>query len=252
MIKLVDYQEWSSERQIVYGTNANTIDNKAYFDMNPVVVCQETHLANNDITVYFENNLNGGGRSFGSDMHEIVRQLYPNTVFDNCFEWCSGPGYIGFEILSHGICNNLWLGDIYRPSISAVEKTIANLPAKYKDKVSAIHLHCVDVIPDTLKFNLIVANPPHWNTLGETIASKIKFLDRVSADVGWEIHKNFFAQIKKNLAPGGIILLLESSYASGPDSFKEFIEQSGLKITRVFWKEDASDFYYLEIQHKDH
>jgi methylase of polypeptide subunit release factors len=251
MVKLIDYYQWSEERRLTYGTNTNTVDNKEYFSMYPAVECQDTHLLNNDITVYFDSNMNGGGTSFASIMPAVIRDLYPDTVFNNCFEWCSGPGFIGFDILSHGICNNLWLGDIYKPCITSIEKTIDHLPEKYKGKVEALHLHCIDVVPDTLKFDLVVANPPHWNTIGESMASKIKFLDRTSADSGWEIHKNFFRNIKKNLAPGGRIFLIEASYASGPDSFKEFIEQSGLKIIRVFWEESMNDFYYLEIQHKD-
>jgi len=251
-MKLVNYQEWSAERQSIYGTNTNTVDNKTYFFMNPSVLCDKTHVVNNDITVYFGRDMDGGGTSFAAEMHNVVRYLYPTRVFNNCFEWCSGPGYIGFEMLSRGICNNLFLGEIYKPCVTAIEKTMANLPDKYKNKVSVSHLHCLDVLPGNLEFDLVVSNPPHWNTVGETMASKIKFLDRTSADSDWAIHKNFFINIKKHLAPNGVILLLESSYASGPDSFREFIEAAELTITKVFWKEGANDFYYLEIQHKDH
>ena len=101
---------------------------------------------------------------------------------------------------------------------------------------------------DNLKFDLIVANPPHWDWTNETYISRLMSV-RVCDDPAWSIHRDFFSTIKKNLSADGIILLQEQSWASGPDTFREMIESSGLKITRCFHAETTPEFWYLEVQH---
>lgn len=61
------------------------------------------------IDVYFKQNLRGGGDIFGQDYLRIVKQL---GKVNRLFEWCSGPGFIGFSLLANGMCDSLCLADI--------------------------------------------------------------------------------------------------------------------------------------------
>ena len=241
-VEIIDYDQWCAERA--------HYDNKQHFDRDFIPKCDCVFTVNNDIAVYYDSFMDGGGTTFGQEIAPVIQTLYPGVVFNNCFEWCSGPGFIGFDILSRGICNNLWLGDIFKPALRAVEKTIEHLPEQYKNNtVATLHLQGTEYIPETLKFDLIVANPPHWNNKGETLAATIKFRDLRSSDNDWAIHTDFFKNIKRSLASNGKILLQEQSFASGPETFRKIIEQHDLKINRCFWNNNTSDYYYLEIQH---
>ena len=242
-LELIDYYQWSAER--------THYDNNQHFTRDFTPECDHKFTVNDDIIVYYDQFMDGGGTTFGQEIATILTKLYPNRVFNNCFDWCSGPGFVGFNILSRGICNNLWLGDIFKPSLRAAEKSIENLPEKYKkNTIATLHLQGIEDISETLEFDLVVGNPPHWNNKGETLATRTRFRDLCSTDNDWKIHGNFFQNIKKNLSADGIILLLEQSFSSGPDTFKKIVEQNDLEITRCFWTNITSDYYYLEVRHK--
>jgi len=105
-------------------------------------------------------------------------------------------------------------------------------------------------LDQSMQFDIIVANPPHFNRpvlqFDSDSVNSILF-----ADDDWQIHKNFFADIKKNLAPDGVILLQESYFGSCPQIFQGMIEKADLKISRyIDAKIDLYPVYYLEIKHK--
>ena len=66
-------------------------------------------------------------------------------------------------------------------------------------------------------------------------------------------HKEFFNNIKKNLAENGVIILQEQIFASGPKTFEKFITDGGLKIQDAYWEPkncaDNMHLYYLEVVH---
>lgn len=231
-----------------YDESLDIINNKEFYNNDSIPELNQTFLTN-DIIVYYSNELDGGGISFGQQISVVLKNLYPNRIFNNCFEWCSGPGFIGFNILSSGICQNLCLGDIFKPALQAVEKTVENLSPKYQDRVKTIHMHSVEQIAEDNQFDLIVSNPPHFNSDSGTVISKKIFNSRISDDAGWQVHKNFFKNIKKNLAPEGVILLQENTFGSGPELFEQDIKNNGLRISRCFWNGTDNRFYYLVIQH---
>ena len=76
----------------------------------------------NGIKVYYTKELDGGGAGFGQDYIDFVRSNFPRQ--ERIFEWCSGPGFIGFSLLAHGLCNTLCLADINPLAIQACLKTI--------------------------------------------------------------------------------------------------------------------------------
>ena len=74
------------------------------------------------LNVYYDSWMEGGGTWFGQEYIELIKQRYTRT-FEKCYEWCSGPGFIGFGILDHELCKKVCLSDIYEPAINQAVKT---------------------------------------------------------------------------------------------------------------------------------
>lgn len=227
-----------------------TTNNQDYFTQNDPIEF-DLQWVINDIEVYYHRWLNGGGNSFGTRYPAVINEIYNYHRFKNCFEWCAGPGFIGFNLLSAQICEQLYLADIYPPALLAIDKTVKNLPVKYQDTVHSAHIKGIQDLPKSWKFDLVVSNPPHWNPIDTMFTSmKPDPMNRISVDTGWKIHKEFFSHIGSHLADDAVILLQEHSHASGPEMFKSIIEESGLTITDCYWEEDKDNFYYLEVKQK--
>jgi methylase of polypeptide subunit release factors len=208
---------------------------------------------NKKISVYYDSWMDGGGMWFGIDYIQVIQQRYPGRKFDHCLEWCSGPGYIGFELLDHDVCERLCLLDIYQPAIDRANETIAKLPDQYQHHVSAYCLPAVSGLPITKQFDLVVANPPHFLECPGN-----ENIQRIKVDTKWSAHREFFVSIKQHLRPDGVILLQENQAGSllREQDFVKDIDAAGLKITAVFDSKhyydpnDHTQIYYIEIQHQ--
>ena len=205
------------------------------------------------ITVHYDSWMDGGGMWFGQDYISVIQQRYPKKTFNHCYEWCSGPGFIGFGLLDHGICECLCLSDIYKPAIDRVNQTIRNLPDQLQCHVGAYVTASVSELPITKQFDLVVANPPHFlQCPGDD------HMQRIKVDVNWAAHRDFFTHIKRHLTPNGVILLQENQAGSlnREQDFLPDIESAGLKVTAVFDSDryyapgDHTQIYYIEIQHQ--
>lgn len=213
----------------------------------------------NKIRVFYEESLNGGGITFGQEYIAIIKDKYPNRLFTKCYEWCCGPGFIGFSILDHGLCKSLCLSDLHDPAIQYAEITVSHLPNEFKGKVTTYLLKDIELLPDNEKFDLVVSNPPHYSiytppgidSWPEQISNNAR---RICLDIDWESHRNFFRHIKKHLLPNGIILLQENMHGSTLGAFSKSIRNAGLEVTDVFvsknWFNQSTDLqiYYIEIQ----
>lgn len=197
------------------------------------------------IQVHYHQELRGGGPFLAKKYCAILNKLYKHKTFENCFEWCAGPGFIGFELLSLGRCQNLYLQDIYFPAIESIKTTIDQNLDLCKNKVFYHHSASISDLPEDWKFDLVIANPPWFNSDLDHMEAKRwgKLPDpqcgvvRRGLDDGWKIHEDFYTHIKKHLTPNGTILLAESMHASGPDHFKSMIEENGLYINDCYWIE---------------
>ena len=69
------------------------------------------------VKVYYTKELDGGGAGFGQDYIDFIRGNFPPQK--RIFEWCAGPGFIGFSLLAHGLCKTLCLADINPLAINA-------------------------------------------------------------------------------------------------------------------------------------
>ena len=200
--------------------------------------------------VAYNSDEDGGGTWFGQEYVSIVQQRY-GRGFDRCLEWCSGPGFIGFSLLAHSLCEHLCLMDKHLPVAESIRQTTsANLCS---DRVDFYCLDNVADIPQHEIFDLIVANPPHYlQCPGDSN------YQRIAVDTEWQAHREFFANIGKHMHEHSIILLQENHAGSldGPNEFFGMIDRNGLKVTgywtspQHFDRSGPTQIYYLEIRQK--
>jgi len=192
------------------------------------------------IRVSYKNHLDGGGREFGQDFIPLLQQ-YRLPRQKRVFEWCAGPGFIGFSLLAHGLCETLCLADVNREAVQACERTIADNALS-----SRVSVYCSDnlrSLPPAEQWDLVVSNPPH-------------FIDEYHGnlrahDPGWRVHRDFFRTVAPFLKPGGVIVLQENNHGSTVETFRPMIEESGLTV--VFTSGDfpfrtaSHQYYYIGI-----
>ena len=205
-----------------------------------------------NIAVLYLDETDGGGTWFGQEYISVLTRIHPGRVFERAYEWCAGPGFIGFALLDHGICKTLCLSDLYDPVVELSKETARK--AQVADRVTSYLFRDLALLPVHEQFDLIVANPPH-EPFGTAIVHTADHGGRIEADPGWASHRNFFEHIGRHLAPEGIILLQENAKFGPIAQFRSMIESAGFTITSTFnspefYKPDSEcQIYYIEIQH---
>ena len=198
------------------------------------------HVRFAGIDISYRSELDGGGTEFGQQFIPFLKSRgMPKQ--QRTFEWCSGPGFIGFSMLGHGLCETLCLSDINPAAISSCGNTVR--VNKLSDRVSVYQSDNLKSIPSSEMWNLIVSNPPH-------------FVDRYEGDIrahdpDWQIHKNFFGMVSDHLAEEGVIVLQENNRGSTVETFGSMIEQSGHEIFFTHGDyptlTEESSFYFIGI-----
>jgi tRNA1(Val) A37 N6-methylase TrmN6 len=151
--------------------------------------------------------------------------------------------------LADGVCKNLHFIEMHGPAIDACKKTIEKMPNRFTGKVSITHASTLASLPDKIKFDLVVSNPPNFPLLlgNQLFNIPQNHHQRITLDRQWQTHKDFFAHIASHLEPDGVILLEEVYHV---DEFKPMIDKSGLKIKRMFAEKQDNVVWYLELTHK--
>lgn len=178
-----------------------------------------------DIDVCWLPELDGGGMGFGQDFVPIVSGMFGHV--DRVCELCAGPGFIGFSLLAHGLCNSLVLVDINPSAVAAAQETIRR--NGLEDRVT-LYLSdgLKDVSPEE-RFDLVVSNPPHFVS---PVGSSPSLL---SDDLDWNLHREFYADVARFLTPGGSVLFQENSEGALPEDFLPMIEAGGLETIQTLW-----------------
>jgi tRNA1(Val) A37 N6-methylase TrmN6 len=187
--------------------------------------------------VFYRDHLDGGGMDFGQDYLRLVPRLStrPRTVF----EWCAGPGFISFSLLAHGLCDSVCLADANPDAIEVCRMTIDE--NRLSDRVRLYHSDCLDVIPSTERWDLVVGNPPHSGTAqlhpwGPTA---------IYRDVDWILHDRFWRRVSNFLNPRAAVLIQENSDFSKVSDFAGMIEGNDLRIVHVSDCPANPNIYYL-------
>jgi methylase of polypeptide subunit release factors len=196
------------------------------------------------VRVSYKLHLDGGGSTFGQDFVPLLRRRGMPKVA-RAFEWCAGPGFIGFSLLAQGLCDTLCLADVNPEAVAACQRSIAR--NRLEAKVAVYLSDNLGDIPASEQWDLVVSNPPHF------IDSGIGHLRYHDPD--WRVHRGFFGTVARHLKPGGVVVLQESNAGSTPDTFTAMIADAGLRLVFV---QDAFDtrtvrphMYYLGIMRPD-
>jgi len=192
------------------------------------------------IAVHYKDHLDGGGRDFGLGYLALFRDLgMPRQP--RVFEWCAGPGFIGFALLGYGFCDTLCVADINPEAVEACRRTVAQ--NGLGDRVAVYHSDNLASIPPSEQWDLVVANPPHF---AERYPGELRLHDE-----NWRLHRGFFAAVGRFLKPGGVIVLQENNSGSTAETFRGMIEAAGLSIVFVHGCEDRrtpyTRVYYIGI-----
>jgi len=75
------------------------------------------------VQITFARHLDGGGSTFGQEFIPFL-QSRGMPVQPRAFEWCAGPGFIGFSLIGHGLCRTLCLADINPQAVAACRRTV--------------------------------------------------------------------------------------------------------------------------------
>lgn len=190
----------------------------------------------------------GGGTWFGQEYVDILINRYQSR-WHSCLEWCSGPGFIGFALLAHRLCERLVLHDCHGDLADNIQKTAQR--NSVQDQVRFYVGDSIQCLPQQ-KFDLVVANPPHY-----LVCPGDDNYQRLAVDKDWQAHRNFFQSISTYLAQDGIILLQENQAGSlnGVTEFWQMIHNNNLRISAYwssprFWDtKGPTQIYYIEIKH---
>ena len=118
-----------------------------------------------DIVVYYNEPLHGGGMTFGQEFISAVKNKVGHS--ERIFEFCAGPAFIGFSLLAEGLCDKLTVADVNPEAVEACNMTVKE--NGLVDKVNVYLSDCLDDIPETEKWDLVVSNPPHfWQLMSNT------------------------------------------------------------------------------------
>lgn len=183
------------------------------------------HVRYRHINVYFMPYLDGGGRGFGQEFIRVVKERMGPV--DHVFEYCAGPGFIGFSLLAHGLCRKLTVADVNPDAVASCQHTIK--VNGLAEVASAYLSDCLKSIPATEQWDLVVSNPPHWPSTQEQYHDNIR-----NFDPDLIVHKQFYQDIRKLLTPQGSILFQEADDATTVENFRHMIEGNGLAIQEVF------------------
>ena len=189
-----------------------------------------------NIQLKYNEKMYGRGPIVAPMFIHIIESLDKNRHYKNCLEWCSGPGFIGYSILEKGICSELDLADIWKPSLRAAENV------ETTKKVTTWHIRKLSDIQPLKKYDLIVGNPP-WNS-GNLLGA-----NGLHADPGLKIIRQFFCDVKKYLSKDGFIVIVEGQMYTGPKDFVEMIDENGLEMCKLFSCDDEWT-WFMVIRHK--
>jgi hypothetical protein len=175
------------------------------------MACTVQHILRyGDIDVEYNPELDGGGLTWAPKFVEFIRGHFGNnTRFDRAFEWCAGPGFIGFALLAEGLCDSLCVADVNPAAVECVDRTI--LRNGLGDRVRCYLSDNFRSIPNTERFDLVIGNPPNFYSVNREHPLFPMYSEHElrASDPGWKVHSDFYSEVGLFLAPGASVLVQE-------------------------------------------
>ncbi|MEA2332435.1 MAG: hypothetical protein QOH58_2573 [Thermoleophilaceae bacterium] len=170
------------------------------------------------IAVFDRPEQHRGGLAFGRDVPRVLNELGVGRCA-RLFEFCAGPGYIGYSLFAAGWCETLVLSDIDAQGVASARRTAAH--NGLEERVSVYESDALEQIPATERWDLVVANPPHF------LPDPERSNDIQVFDPDWDVHRRFYSSVKKHMQPGGLVIMAENGAGSDPEIFEQMIREGG-------------------------
>jgi hypothetical protein len=154
---------------------------------------------------------------FGQTYVPIVRELFGKV--GRAYEFCAGPGFIGFSLLAAGLCDSLCLSDINPEAVELAIETVRR--NKLQDRVSVYLSDALDAVPPHERWDLVVSNPPHFV---DQYANSLRH-----HDPDWQCHRKFYSRVAGYLNPGASLLIQENYAGSREEDFAPMLGVGGLQ-----------------------
>jgi hypothetical protein len=161
-----------------------------------------------DIAICYQPDLDGGGRVIADAFLRFVREGTAGRRFGYAFEWCAGPGFLGFALIADGLCEQLWFADVNPAALQCVAETVrAN---RLEERVRYCVSDNLGGIPRTQRFDLVVSNPPNFSRLNPRHPRYAQYSrDLRPNDPQWRLHRAFYQGIGGFLVPGAMLFISE-------------------------------------------
>jgi hypothetical protein len=191
------------------------------------------------IGVCFDKQWDGGGSHFGGDYVTFLRSKgFQKTR--RVFEWCAGPGFIGFHLLGSGLCDSLCLADINPESLRCARETVRR--NRLENRVTIYEADCTNGIPATERWDLVVGNPPHYGGESKLLLGMHEIIYQ---DPSWRIHRRFLSEAGRYLVEGASVILQENYNFSRQSTFADLAKECGFHVRSSSPIPAHSEIYYL-------
>jgi methylase of polypeptide subunit release factors len=195
------------------------------------------HKTYGDISLSYLDYLVGGGDHYGQDYIRLVDKEFGKV--GRIFEWCAGPGFIGFSLLASGLCDSLCLADVSEVAGDACHDTARR--NGLEDRVDVYVSDGLKDIPESESWDLVIGNPPHSGTDKELHWGP----ELIYRDLGWKVHEDLYTNVGKFLAPNSQVIIQENKNLSSSADFAQMIETGGLGDVRTTDNDLHDDIYYI-------
>jgi 16S rRNA G966 N2-methylase RsmD len=189
--------------------------------------------------IFDRPDLDGGGSGFGQDYIRVLNEIGLHEC-DRLFEFCAGPGYIGYSLLARGFCKHVTLADVNPTAVQAAQRTADFNGIAHR--VSVYLSDGLEQIPAGEKWDLVVGNPPHFLEWNRELRCE---------DPDWQLHRMFYLRVKRFLNPGARVILQENARGSSAEVFAPMIQAGGGKHTQTLPGPNIGDgvkMYYILSQ----
>lgn len=174
------------------------------------------------LVVFDRREQHWAGLALGRDFPRVLNELGIGRC-RRLFEFCAGPGYIGYALFASGWCETLALSDIDAESIATAMRTAAHNGIEHR--VAGYASDVLDDIPEHERWDVVVANPPAFESHPDKVLSDGDW-DR-GFDTNWNVRRRFYASVKAHMSPGGVVVMSENLRGSDPDVFADMIRAGG-------------------------
>jgi hypothetical protein len=161
------------------------------------------------IDIVYTPEVDGGGAAIAPPMVDLIRNRFGKKHrFGTVFEWCAGPGFIGFALLAEGMCDSLCLADINSEAIDCANRSIKL--NKLQNRVHAYVSDNLESVPVRERFDLVVGNPPSFCAGNSAHPADHHLKGNIRGyDPDWKLRRGFYSKIAPFLSPGALLLVLE-------------------------------------------